>query len=267
MARAVARLVRRSTAASCHWPDSAAVLAAAHQPPAVEHVVDAITFFVVFLFSTTLHEAAHAWAALRGGDLTAYKGGQVTLDPRPHIKREPFGMVILPLVSALATGWPMGYASAPYNPDWARKYPRRAALMALAGPGANLLLVILAALALRVGEGAGVFLAPERVHFGFVASSNASETWEAVSRVLSVIFSLNLLLFVFNLLPFFPLDGSAAITLLMNRETTKRYQEFLWSTPMLGWIGLIVAWKLFDFLFDPVFTAAVSLIYPDARYS
>jgi Zn-dependent protease len=233
----------------------------------VEHVVDALTYFVVFLFSTTLHEAAHAWAALRGGDLTAYKGGQVTLDPRPHIKREPFGMVVLPLLSALATGWPMGYASAPYNPDWARKYPRRAALMALAGPGANLLLVVLAALALRVGEGAGVFIAPERVHFGFVASSNVNETWEAVSRLLSVIFSLNLLLFVFNLLPFFPLDGSAAITLLMNRETTKRYQEFLWSTPMLGWIGLIVAWKLFDFLFDPVFTAAVSLIYPDARYS
>src|SRR6478735_1861247 len=71
--------------------------------PAVEHVVDAITYFVVFLFSTTLHEAAHAWAALRGGNLTAYKGGQVTLDPRPHIKREPFGMVVLPLVSALAT--------------------------------------------------------------------------------------------------------------------------------------------------------------------
>ena len=118
-------------------------------PPAVasvEQVVDAITYFVVFLFSTTLHEAAHAWAALRGGDLTAYHGGQVSLDPRPHIKREPFGMVVLPLVSALATGWPMGYASAPYDPDWARRYPRRAALMALAGPGANLLLVILAAL-------------------------------------------------------------------------------------------------------------------------
>jgi Zn-dependent protease len=232
----------------------------------VEHVVDAITYFVVFLFSTTLHEAAHAWAALRGGDLTAYRGGQVTLDPRPHIRREPFGMVVLPLMSALATGWPMGYASAPYNPDWARTHPRRAALMALAGPGANLLLVIVAALALRAGEGAGLFLAPERIHFGLVASSNASATWEAVSKLLSIVFSLNLLLFVFNLLPFFPLDGSAAITLLMNRATTKRYQEFLWSTPMLGWIGLLIAWKLFDFVFDPVFTAAVNLIYPGVRY-
>jgi len=232
----------------------------------VEHVVDAVTYFIVFLFSTTLHEAAHAWAALRGGDLTAYHGGQVSLDPRPHIKREPFGMVVLPLVSALAFGWPMGYASAPYDPDWARRHPRRAALMALAGPGANLLLVVVAALSLHVGERAGVFFAPERIHFGFIAASTTSATWEAVGRLLSVVFSLNLLLFVFNLLPFFPLDGSSAITLLMNRETTKRYQEFLWSTPMLGWIGLLIAWKLFDFLFDPVFTAVVNLIYPGANY-
>jgi Zn-dependent protease len=232
----------------------------------VSALVDALTYFVVFLFSTTLHEAAHAWTAMRLGDLTAYRGGQVSLDPRPHIRREPFGMVILPLVSALATGWPMGYASAPYNPDWARRYPRRAALMALAGPAANLLLVLAAALALRLGEGTGVFLAPERIRFGFVASSIAGGAWEAVARLVSVIFSLNLLLFVFNLLPFPPLDGSAAITLCMNRETTSRYQQFLWSTPMLGWLGILVAWKLFDFVFDPVFTAAVNLIYPGVRY-
>src|SRR5690349_11752629 len=160
---------------------------------------------------------------MRGGDRTAYHGGQVSLDPRPHIKREPFGMVILPLLSALAKGGHMGYASAPYDPNWARQHPNRAALMALAGPAANLLLVILAALTLRLGFGAGVFYAPERIHFGLVASSTSGATWEAVSRLVSVLFSLNLLLFAFNLLPFFPLDGSAVITLLMNRETTKRY--------------------------------------------
>jgi Zn-dependent protease len=229
-------------------------------------IADALTYFAVFLLSTTLHEAAHAWTAMRGGDLTAYNGGQASLDPIPHIRREPFGMVVLPLVSALLTGWPFGYASAPYNVEWARRYPDRAALMALAGPAANLLLVILAALVLRGGEWAGVFLAPETVKFGSLAASNAGATWEAIGRFTSAVFSLNLLLCVFNLLPFPPLDGSAAITLLMNRRTTERYQEFVWSTPMLGWMGLFVAWQLFEYVFDPVFTAAVSLIYPGVTY-
>jgi len=49
----------------------------------------ALGWYFVFLFSTTFHEAAHAWVAQRGGDLTAYEGGQVSLDPRHHIRREP----------------------------------------------------------------------------------------------------------------------------------------------------------------------------------
>ena len=86
-------------------------------------VLTGLIYYLVFLFSTTVHEAAHAWAAKRGGDLTAYLGGQVSLDPRPHIKREPFGMVILPLLSVAISGWPFGFASAPYDPAWAMRYP------------------------------------------------------------------------------------------------------------------------------------------------
>ena len=86
-----------------------------------------LVYYVVFLFSTTLHEAAHAWAAIRGGDPTAYHGGQVSLDPRAHIRREPFGMVGLPLISVVLSGWPFGFASAPCDPRWAMRYPKRAA--------------------------------------------------------------------------------------------------------------------------------------------
>ena len=129
-------------------------------------LASALVYYLVFLYSTTVHEASHAWAAKLGGDLTAYHGGQVSLDPRPHIKREPIGMLVLPIVSALLSGWPMGFASAPYDPAWAMRHPKRAAWMALAGPGANLLLVILADLAIRVGIMAGVFHAPESVNFG-----------------------------------------------------------------------------------------------------
>lgn len=232
----------------------------------MDQLADALTFYAIFLFSTTLHEAAHAWAAYRGGDLTAYHGGQVSLDPMPHIRREPIGMVALPLLTALTTGWPMGFASAPYDPDWARRYPNRAAWMALAGPGANLLLMLLAALALRVGYASGVFYAPDTIRFGDIVASDAGGAWHATGRILGVLFSENLLLCTFNLLPLPPLDGSAAITLLMRRETTSRYQEFLWSTPMLGLVGMFIAWKLFAVLFSPMFTAAVSLLYPGVRY-
>ena len=226
----------------------------------------ALVYFIVFIFSTTLHEAAHAWAALRGGDRTAYDGGQVSLDPLPHMRREPFGMVVLPLLSALLTGWPMGFASAPYNVNWARTHPRRAAWMALAGPGANLALALLAAVALRGGEMAGVFFAPESVRFGDLAGSDAGATWFAVGRLLSVVFSMNMLLMLFNLLPFPPLDGSAAITLFMDRGTTSKYQEFIWSTPAIGFLGIFIAWQLFDFAFQPVFFFAVNLIYAGASY-
>lgn len=229
-------------------------------------LTQALVYFIVFIFSTTLHEAAHAWAALRGGDRTAYDGGQVSLDPLPHMRREPFGMVVLPLLSALLTGWPMGFASAPYNVNWARTYPRRAAWMALAGPAANLALALLAAFALRAGEMTGVFIAPESVRFGDLAGSDAGATWFATGRFLSVIFSMNMLLMIFNLLPFPPLDGSAAITLFMDRGTTSKYQEFIWSTPAIGFLGIFIAWQLFDFAFNPVFFFAVNLIYSGASY-
>src|SRR5512140_2727377 len=168
-----------------------------------------LVYYVVFLFSTTLHEAAHAWAAKLGGDLTAYHGGQVTLDPRPHIRREPFGMVVLPLIGVLASGWPFGYASAPYDPRWALRHPKRAGWMALAGPGANLVLVIVAAALLRLGVMSGVFYSPPSVGFAPLVGAAAGSSWPTIAFVLSVFFSLNLVLACLNLIPLPPLDGSA----------------------------------------------------------
>ena len=151
-----------------------------------------LIYYVVFLFSTTLHEAAHAWAALHLGDPTAYHGGQVSLDPRPHIQREPFGMVALPLISVVLSGWPFGFASAPYDPHWAMRYPRRAAWMALAGPGGNLLLVAGAVVLIRAGALAGVFSPPDAVSFDQVVVANEPGVWSGVAFVVSVFFSLNL---------------------------------------------------------------------------
>jgi len=81
-----------------------------------EALVQGLVWYVVFLFSTTCHEASHSLAAKWGGDLTAFRGGQVTLNPLPHMKREPFGMLVVPLLSFLLGDWMIGWASAPYDP-------------------------------------------------------------------------------------------------------------------------------------------------------
>lgn len=231
-----------------------------------EELLLGIVYYAVFLAATTFHEAAHAWAALRGGDPTAYKGGQVSLDPLPHIRREPFGMVVLPILSVVLMGWPFGFASAPYDMRWAREHPRRAAWMALAGPAANMVLVVAAVLGIRAGVAAGAYLPPESVTFESVVLAPGGGLAGAIATLLSVVFSLNILLAVFNLLPFPPLDGGGAVPLLLSEELTRKYQDIVWGNPAIGWIGILIAWQLFGYVFDPVWLGLVNLLYPGVAY-
>src|SRR6266478_1560094 len=113
--------------------------------------------YVVFLLSTTCHEASHSLAAKLGGDLTAFAGGQVSLNPIPHIRREPFGMVIMPLLGIFTGSGLIGWASAPYDPLWSQRHPKRAAWMSLAGPATNFAIAIMAAILMRIGLVTGVF--------------------------------------------------------------------------------------------------------------
>jgi Zn-dependent protease len=224
-----------------------------------------LTWWLVFLFSTTLHEAAHAFAAYRLGDPTAYHGGQVSLNPLPHIRREPMGMVVIPLLTFFTRGWMMGWASAPYDPAWARRYPRRAAVMALAGPAANLSLVLVAGLAIRAGMAAGLFAPPQSISFRQVTASTGSGLAAGAVVPLSLLFSLNLLLCLFNLLPLPPLDGSAVIPALLRPRAAERYGELM-ANPFMSLIGLVIAWQLFTPLYLPVQLAAISLLYPGVHY-
>ena len=77
-----------------------------------------VIWYIVFLFSTTCHEGAHSLAAHLGGDSTAFRGGQGTLNPLPHIRREPFRTVVVPILSYLVANWMIGWASAPYDSAW-----------------------------------------------------------------------------------------------------------------------------------------------------
>ncbi len=228
---------------------------------------DGACWYVVFLFSTTVHEASHALAALRLGDDTAYRGGQVTLDPTPHIKREPFGMVVVPLISFLLGGWMIGWASAPYDPMWANRYPRRSAIMAMAGPLSNFLLMVTAALLIRAGVAGGFFVAPEHLTATNIVEATSGQGLPLLAATLvSILFSLNLLLFVFNLIPFPPLDGSSFPLLFLSHEGAAKYWAIL-RAPGMNMFGLIVAWRLFDVVYPAIHLFFVNLLYfPHGNY-
>jgi Zn-dependent protease len=227
--------------------------------------VYAILWVVFFIFSATVHEAAHAWAAKRGGDLTAYKGGQVSLDPIPHIKRSPWGMVVLPLISSFLLGWPFGFALTPYDPEWAEAHPRRAAWMALAGPAANLIIVILCVVFIQVGVSAEVLIKPVSADFRHIVDATSPGIWTGLATAVSMLFTLNLIMVILNLLPLPPLDGSSVITLLLPEETARKIRPVI-TNPMFGFVGFLIAWYAFTPLFQAMFPGVLNVMYPGSTY-
>ena len=215
-------------------------------------------WFIVFIFSATIHEAAHAWMAKRGGDLTAYSGGQVSLNPLPHMRREPFGMVILPLISLFIIGWPIGYATAPFDPVWAERHHKRAAVMSLAGPVSNLVLALICIVVMFIGLKTGIFSPGKHMYFQVVTAEQGSLIW-GITTLLSMLLLMNLLMFVLNIMPIPPLDGSTVIPLFLNAQQTRRYQAFI-AKPVFSLVGMFFIFFLIKYIYPPVHMLAVRLV-------
>jgi Zn-dependent protease len=148
---------------------------------------DLVTLIAVLLVSMSVHEAMHAYAGLKLGDTTAAEEGRVSLNPLRHI--DPFMTVLLPAITIIAFGVPILAARpVPFNPDRVKWDEFGAALIAAAGPVSNLVLAFLGALLLR---GLGVS--------------------DGIQHILTVFVTLNIALFVFNILPIPPLDGSRVL--------------------------------------------------------
>jgi Zn-dependent protease len=225
-----------------------------------------LMWYFVFMFSTTCHEAAHAFVAKKGGDLTAFQGGQLTLNPLPHLKREPIGMILIPIASYFAGGWMMGWASAPYDPDWSRKYPHRAAKMAFAGPVANFILAGIAALLIHGGLLFGFFAPPDSAGFTHIVEPASPGLAEAVAQLLGLLFAQNVLLGCFNLLPIPPLDGFSVMGLFVSEDRARGLQEMGFSMQRFTFMGMLLSWRLFDGLYDPMFSVMLKLLYPMEHY-
>ena len=151
------------------------------------------------LFAITVHEAAHGWVAKHLGDRTAELLGRVSLNPLRHI--DPFGTLLVPLTTFLLTGFLFGWAK-PVPITWRNlKRPRRdMALVALAGPGANLLMGLL--------WGGGIKL-------GLLLWNSAQ--WVALPLIYMSAAGvlINAVLMVLNLVPILPLDGGRVLAALL----------------------------------------------------
>ncbi|MFK5969722.1 MAG: site-2 protease family protein [Candidatus Marithrix sp.] len=147
------------------------------------------------LFAITAHEAAHAWVAAKLGDDTALRLGRVTLNPIKHI--DLVGTIVIPLAMLLMSGFIFGWAKpVPVQFHRLRKLRRDTALVALAGPGANLIMAILWAIVGRIGL---YFL-----HAGY-------EPALFLVLMASAGILINAILMILNLLPILPLDGGRVL--------------------------------------------------------
>ncbi len=152
------------------------------------------------LFAITLHEAAHGYAALRFGDDTALKAGRISLNPLRHI--DLIGTIILPALLLLASGGRIMFGFAkPVPVDFGRlRNPKRDMIwVALAGPGANLFMALVAGLALHLADGV----------------AGEAGLWLVANFQNAIL--INALLAVFNMIPIPPLDGGRVAVGLLPR--------------------------------------------------
>ena len=170
---------------------------------------------IPLIFAITVHEAAHGWVANKCGDPTAKMLGRVTLNPLKHI--DLIGTVVLPIVMLLMSNFIFGYAK-PVPVDWNQlKKPRRDMIfVAIAGPGANLLMAIL---------------------WAFIAKFTLSSTPNFFHLMAIFGIHINILLLVLNLLPIPPLDGSRVISGLLPPHAARLYNSI---EPYGIWILLLL---------------------------
>lgn len=162
-------------------------------------------FAIPVIFAITLHEAAHGYVAKYFGDLTAYAQGRVSLNPLRHI--DPIGTILVPLIFLLLPGnFLFGWAKpVPVNFNALRDPKKDMLWVAAAGPGANLLMVIIWALVLK---------------FSSVDGEQGALQVMAFAGIM-----INLVLMFLNLLPILPLDGGRVASSLLPEPVAQSYAK------------------------------------------
>jgi len=194
-----------------------------------------IVLALPILFAITVHEVAHGWVASKLGDKTALMLGRLTLNPLKHI--DLVGTVILPLMLLFLGGFIFGWAKpVPVNPNNLKKPRRDMALVAIAGPIANIIMAFIWAGIMKLGiilTGHGLKFALPIVLMGQAG------------------IMINLVLMILNLIPIPPLDGSRIISALLPAKLAYKYDRIA-PYGFFILLLLLVTGILHLFLFPPI---------------
>jgi Zn-dependent protease len=199
-----------------------------------------IAIIVALILSIVIHEVAHGYAANWLGDPTARLAGRLSGNPLVHV--DPLGSVIIPgLLFLSGSGLLFGWAKpVPYNPYNLNNKKWGEAIVAAAGPGVNLLLAAIFAILIRLAD---------------VLSLSPS-----FLQLAGYIIFINILLALFNLIPFPPLDGSKVIMPFLPFNAAMKYRALSAWTERYGLvIFFIVIFLMISFIWPYLFTAILAI--------
>ncbi|PWF47763.1 site-2 protease family protein [Massilia glaciei] len=210
----------------------------------MDEIIRTISVYALpVLFAITLHEAAHAYAAKYYGDSTAFLAGRMSLNPIKHI--DPFGTILLPLLlfvasSSLGGGFLFGYAKpVPVEFGKLRNPKRDMAWVALAGPGANLLMALIWLLMLLVLPRMGV-----AQEFPYLVAQAG--------------ITFNLVIFAVNMFPIPPLDGGRVMTSILPDKLAYKFARI----EPYGFVIVLamIPLKLLHYWVNPLVAGALYLL-------
>ena len=168
-------------------------------------------------------------------------------------------MVFVPLLMLFTGRGLLGWASAPLDPMWVAQNPKKSAMVAVAGPAANLLIALVAAVAMFIGAKNGIFQKGIPYWHEFVVGPQGT-AWEFVGYVLSLMFTLNVFLAVLNLMPIPPLDGSNVPLFFLNDRAADSYQQVI-RQPWMFLVSIVVIFQFFPIIYVKINLPLARLVY------